>query len=246
MNLDRSALPSNARQVFSRGIFLVKALTEKAELDAEFDQSCCEVSLGPRRAALIASHGDLQIISRGGAWRVQKIPLGEAAKLLAFLESGSLSEGAGRTFRRRSSDGVVIDVPGDLSLWKFERWLIAGVFGGGDDVRSLLDFLRAQEMYGLVCFLLGESAHHQSVADLAVRYGVSASHFRRLCRQALGCGLKRELRRWRAATAVLEVVEGGESMTDIAMSNGFSSSSHFSTEIKALFGISLGQFRRRA
>jgi AraC-like DNA-binding protein len=74
---------------------------------------------------------------------------------------------------------------------------------------------------------------------------VSESHFRRLCRRALGRGLKRELRQWRAANAVLDVVESRDSMTDVAISNGFASSSHFSREIRDLFGISPCQFRRR-
>ena len=36
-----------------------------------------------------------------------------------------------------------------------------------------------------------------SITELAQRYGVSVSHFRRLCRQALGSAAKPALRGWR-------------------------------------------------
>ena len=238
-------LPDRYYMFSGAGILLVGAVADCAELEVTSNRSLRGFSLCPQRSALIASRGSLQIVSRAGAWRFQKIPLFETVKLLVFLEGAVGWNDVGRDVCLGSRDEVMIDVPGDLSLWKFECWLIARVLGEGGRFRELLDFLLGQESYGVVRFLLCERAYPQSVAALAARYGVSQTHFRRLCRQALGCGLKRELRRWRAATAVLDVVEGRDNMTGVAMSNGFSSSSHFSSEIKDLFGISLGQLKRK-
>ncbi|WP_323118005.1 helix-turn-helix domain-containing protein [Burkholderia alba] len=227
-------------------IKLLKPVTECVKLDIALSGVSREIEIDGNRSALIAGGDRIQIVSREGAWRFHDVPLFEAAKLLAFLESRADPDGGDRDHRPMTSDGAVAGAPGDLSIWKFDRWLIARVMDASPDAVPLLAFLRAQESYGLVRFLLSERASPQPVAVLAARYGVSESHFRRLCRQALGRGLKRELRQWRAAQAVLEVVEGRESMTEVAMSNGFASSSHFSREIKELFGISPCRFRRKA
>ena len=210
-------------------------------MEMDLFDSARVISVGHDRSALIASTTGAKIVSRAGAWKFQKIPLFEAAKLLAFLESCANAE----VLRGNAAGDIVIDVSSDLNIWKFEGWLIERVMCGDRSAGGMFDFLRAQESYGLVRFLLKERASVKTVAALSERYGVSESHFRRLCRRALGRGLKRELRQWRAASAVLDVVESRDSMTDVAMSNGFASSSHFSREIKDLFGISPCQFRRR-
>ncbi|AOJ73545.1 MULTISPECIES: helix-turn-helix domain-containing protein [Burkholderia] len=243
---DCVAVSQGKSRLFSGpAIKLIKPVTECARLDAIFGDESCVVSIDLFRSALVVIPGDMKIISREGAWRFHEVPVFESAKLLAFLESCAKSDCGGREDWSGVSGGAVIYAPSDLSIWKFDRWLIAHVMGAERDADPLLAFLRAQESYGLVRFLLRERTKAQPVAVLAARYGVSESHFRRLCRRALGRGLKRELRQWRAAQAVLEIVESRESMTEVAMSNGFASSSHFSREIKDLFGISPCQFRRR-
>ncbi|MBM5594421.1 helix-turn-helix domain-containing protein [Burkholderia pseudomallei] len=237
--------PGKSRSFAGPAIRLVRPVTEIAKLDVSFGTMSHAVSIDKNKSALVIGIGQFKIASREGAWRFHDVPLFEAAKLLAFLESCGAPDGAGREYRAGAPDGAVIDAPGDLSIWKFDRWLIARVMGAPHGADPLFAFLRAQESYGLVRFLLRERANPQPIAALAARYGVSEPHFRRLCRQALGRGLKRELRQWRAAQAVLEVVESRDSMTEVAMSNGFASSSHFSREIKDLFGISPCRFRRR-
>ncbi|MGL6148964.1 MAG: helix-turn-helix domain-containing protein, partial [Plesiomonas sp.] len=64
------------------------------------------------------------------------------------------------------------------------------------------------------------------------------SHFRRLCRHALGSAAKAELRDWRMARSLLDVVEGQENLTQVAIKHGYASSSHFSNEIRELLGVS--------
>jgi AraC-like DNA-binding protein len=233
--------PGKCKTLPGPAIWLIKSVSENLLIDLEFFDSRREILLDPDRSALIARTTGVKMVSRAGAWRFQKIPLFEAAKLLAFLESYASADSPGGS----AHGDIVVSASSDLSIWKFEGWLIERVMCGDRSAGGMFDFLRSQESYGLVRFLLKERASVKTVGALSERYGVSESHFRRLCRRALGRGLKRELRQWRAASAVLDVVESRDSMTDVAMSNGFASSSHFSREIKDLFGISPCQFRRR-
>ncbi|KVM73936.1 AraC family transcriptional regulator [Burkholderia ubonensis] len=222
-----------------QAIWLIRSAGGEIRLNIEFPDSRDGVLIDSDRSLIVASSDWVKIESENGLWRFQKIPLFEAAKLLAFLETSTGTKSS----LPRSTGNVVTYASSDLNIWKFEGWLIEHVANHDLHAGGVLDFLRAQESYGLVRFLLEEGESARTVGSLGEQYGVSASHFRRLCRRALGNGLKRELRMWRAARAVLRIVESGDSMTEVAMSNGFSSSSHFSREIKDLFGISPCQFR---
>ena len=101
----------------------------------------------------------------------------------------------------------------------------------------LFSFLRATEAYWVVSFLLQQFAENKRVSDLGAQYGLSNAHFRRLCKHALGGSLKAELKRWRASSAVLRIIESEQTLTDIALDAGFASSSHLSREIKGLLGV---------
>lgn len=52
----------------------------------------------------------------------------------------------------------------------------------------------------------------------------------------MGGKVKTELCGWRVARAVLEIIEGNSDMTTIAHKYGYSSSSHFSAEVKSRLG----------
>ena len=94
-----------------------------------------------------------------------------------------------------------------------------------------------RDSYGLVRFLLEQGTRSEKLNTLAQRYGVSVSHFRRLCRQALGSAAKPALRGWRTAQALLNMSLQDGSLTDVALEFGFASSSHFSKEIRELVGF---------
>jgi AraC-like DNA-binding protein len=108
---------------------------------------------------------------------------------------------------------------------------------GDSDFAYIGAVLRSTEHYKLVRFLLTQPAS-RSLRDLSADYGLSYSHFRRLCREALGRGGKAEFQYWRNVRALLDMVDGGGSLTDVALRQGFSSSSHFSDAMKGQFGIS--------
>ena len=116
-----------------------------------------------------------------------------------------------------------------------EHWLTLEIMQGNDN--ALVHHLRRLEAYRLIAYLLqapGTSAH---LNELCVRYGLSYSHFRRLCHRALGCPVKPQLREWRAARTMLDLMITEYPVLAIALENGYASASHISKEIKQLFGI---------
>ncbi|RWA50977.1 hypothetical protein AU476_26675 [Cupriavidus sp. UYMSc13B] len=237
--------PGECKSLCGPSIWLMKPVADGTSTEVVIGGRIYNIMIATGRSTLIASTTGVKIVSREGAWEFQEIPIREAAKLLVFLECDREESAYPTAAGEKRWREPVIDATGDLNVRNFERWLIGRAVKRDPADAPLFDFLRAQETYGLVRFLLKEHNAITSIAKLSQRYGVSESHFRRLCRQALGKGLKRELRQWRAAMAVLDVVESGESLTQVASSHGFSSSSHFSREIRDLFGFSPSQVRRR-
>lgn len=118
-----------------------------------------------------------------------------------------------------------------------ERWYIEQAMSASPAYHAFAGMLRHTESYGLVRFLLEQGTRSEKLTDLAQRYGVSVSHFRRLCRQALGSAAKPALRSWRTAQALLNMSLRDCSLTDVALEFGFASSSHFSREIRELVGF---------
>lgn len=119
-----------------------------------------------------------------------------------------------------------------------ERWYVEQALRDDVSYRRFASLLRHNESYGLVRFLLEQGTHSEKLITLARRYGVSVSHFRRLCHQALGTAAKPALRGWRTAQALLNMSLEDSSLTDVALEFGFASSSHFSKEIRDLVGYS--------
>lgn len=192
-------------------------------------------------ATLIANVEKSRMMSRDGPWRYQRVSIDSAMKLCAFLDQSTGVDFSGGS----ASQSAIVRIEDDIGAKNIERWLISAVLERDPSVELLLALIRTLEPYRLVRFLLREHAQAKTVATLGERYGLSKSHFNRLCRQVLGNGVKHELRLWRAAEAMLDVFDRREAMTTIAYGHGFSSPSHFSREIKQLFGISPRRFHVR-
>ena len=120
---------------------------------------------------------------------------------------------------------------------ELESWYLTLALKGRSAYHAFACQLRRGENYQLLGFLLEQGSSSEKLQDLACRYGVSVSHFRRLCHQALGGTAKSELREWRSAQALLAMAEGADSLTDVALEFGYASSSHFSKEIRELLGV---------
>ena len=169
-----------------------------------------------------------------GEARILSISMNHLVKLQAFVD-----QAAAHTAPSSSPSMASLPVPLEsLSNDKaVERWYIEQALCHADALVGFANLLRRSESYRLVCFLLDQSAASEKLLSLARRYGVSISHFRRLCHQALGGAAKPKMREWRTAQALLAMARGKQSLTDIALEFGFASSSHFSKEIRELVGV---------
>ncbi|WP_080410655.1 helix-turn-helix domain-containing protein [Burkholderia ubonensis] len=223
-------------RVFKRpAVLIIRPVASDVSLEfAALRERAYTASVDEASSLIVAGTHRFEVRATKGAWRYQRIPLSPLAKLLAFLEGGFPMLSA-------QSDRATIslfEAPGALNAGRIERWMVERAIECDGRVVTLFDLLRSDESYSLVRFLLSERQNFKSVTELSCQYGVSESHFRRLCRRALGTNLKSELRRWRAASAILGIVDGHESLTNIAICSGYASSSHLSKEIKDFLGIS--------
>ncbi len=123
---------------------------------------------------------------------------------------------------------------------ELKKWLMYNNLKKEKTIQQLLNFIRKSEEYQLVSFLLKNTIGNNTIPikNLCRTYGLSYSHFRRLCYKALGGPVKEELEKWKVMNAYLDCVEDKDSLTFHAINNGFSSSSHFSNAIKKFIGYS--------
>ncbi|PRC93855.1 helix-turn-helix domain-containing protein [Solimicrobium silvestre] len=164
------------------------------------------------------------------------------AKLQAFIDNAlGISVGApatascpGATAATAVSLSALSAVGGSQLTANFLRMAIDGT----PEYCRIAASLRRTEAYSMVSFLLQEG-QGEKVRSLSARYGISAGHFRRIFRAALGGSPKSALNDWRLATAILALVERQQSVTEVAMAHGFASPSHFSSEVKKSLGQSL-------
>ncbi|KVN41178.1 hypothetical protein WJ64_32685 [Burkholderia ubonensis] len=179
----------------------------------------------------------LSLRVRGGSASCRSLRPAAISKLLAFIDAArdDLSE-SGR--KRMRVGSIAVDDPAVFDTQRgVEYWFLQQALERSPCFARLEAFLRGTESYWLVRFLLAQSASGDSLRALGTRYGVSASHFRRLCHSALGNSAKSELRDWRMARSMLDVVESQSSLTEVALAHGYASLSHFSSEIRNLLGI---------
>ncbi|EFC4873405.1 hypothetical protein [Escherichia coli] len=115
-----------------------------------------------------------------------------------------------------------------------------------DDLKPVLALLRCTEGYNLVRFLYKKSSKDITLTliELGKQYGLSYSHFRRLCKQALCGHVKTNICNWRMAKTILECIENKDDITTAALRNGYASSSHFSHEVKIKMGFSLRNLKK--
>jgi len=189
--------------------------------------------LAPGWQGLLVLRPGLQVLS-GSAW---VLPLSQTNlfKLQLFIDQGGVPE-----VRPAPGEPWAVLSEGlgqGRAAPALESWYLTLALQGDAAYQTFARHLRSSEHYQLLGFLLEQGSGREKLQDLAGRYGVSVSHFRRLCRQALGGAAKSELRVWRTARALLSMAEGAASLTDVALEFGYASSSHFSKEIRELVGI---------
>lgn len=193
------------------------------------------LSLPAGSSQLLACH-NLKLTAASGAASFTRLDLGRVCKLMAFLDQ-TVAE-IERPNRIDAHVALACPPACSQDMAVLEAWLIGQVLAGGQSVQAFSGFLRRMEHYWLVRYLLVESTQQKNISDMGEEYGLSYSHFRRICKLVLGNSLKSELQSWRAARSLLDVIIHRESMTKVALRNGYASSSHFSHEIKKRFGQS--------
>jgi len=199
----------------------------------EHRESSALLRLAPGWQGLLVLRPGLQVVS-GSAW---VLPMSQMSlfKLQFFIDQGG--EPGMRPVRSEPWAVLSEDRSQGRAAPGLESWYLTLALQGDEAYRAFASHLRSSESYQLLGFLLEQGSGREKLQDLAGRYGVSVSHFRRLCRQALGGAAKSELRGWRTARALLSMAEGAASLTDVALEFGFASSSHFSKEIRELVGV---------
>ncbi len=89
-----------------------------------------------------------------------------------------------------------------------------------------------------------ELASDLSLATLCKELGMSRTHFMRLFRNSVGTSPHRYVMGKRIERAHALIVEGRDSLTEIALSTGFSSQSHLHRIYREAYGITPGTARR--
>jgi AraC-like DNA-binding protein len=182
---------------------------------------------------LIAVADALKVDS--GSVRITALSTAPLIKLQAFVDTST----ALRERQPNDLPWATLPVPWEIiqSDQALEHWYLRQMLAGESAYQAFASVLRRSESYAIVRFLLEQGTHSEKLTSLAERYGVSVSHFRRLCRLALGSSTKPALRGWRTAQALLSMSLEGGSLTHVAMAFGFASSSHFSREVRELVGF---------
>ncbi|MEQ4924309.1 helix-turn-helix domain-containing protein [Proteus hauseri] len=190
-----------------------------------------------------AKNSDVVFQFENNSWKIEKRSFFICARLLAFIDYA-------RDFSKMTAIGSEFDINQQIFYIEnidksLEYVLISEALKKESQLEPLFVTIRHSESYWLILHLISYLDEKKSnIAQIGERYGVSGTHFRRLCKRYLGnCG-KSQLRSWRAASSILTTLSTDESLTQIAVDNGFSSASHFSNEIKLLFGITPTEFRR--
>lgn len=232
-----TACSAGPLQAKGRTLWLLRAQDGHTPLTIE--TATGRLTLAPAPAThLVGLSRNARIHLLNDSAEMYDIGVSSLVKLIAFIDF-SMSGCAPATppSIRRSATAFFIDGFSAPSCPLIQREFIGRLVEGDPQDAPLFNFLRATEAYWVVSFLLQQFAENKRVSDLGAQYGLSNAHFRRLCKHALGGSLKAELKRWRAASAVLRIIESEQTLTDIALDAGFASSSHLSREIKGLLGV---------
>jgi AraC family transcriptional regulator len=83
-----------------------------------------------------------------------------------------------------------------------------------------------------------------TLAELAKVAGFSLSHFKPLFRQSVGLPVHRFVLERRVARASERLLEGGKSMTEIALETGFTHASHMARCMRRVLGVTPAQIKR--
>lgn len=207
---------------------------------------------------IVLSTLDNMEIAFRGDWMVEILSMSQATTLFSFLDYQAKSRSVNTEARvGETNTSLLMHTERNLAILVDDEckslmgMLIFTLLKPQDRrLENLFSFVRNVESYWIAHFLLSqvmnedkESDSHK-IGNASKIYGVSESYFRKLCHHAFTRGPKKQLRLWRAAHSALQLIEKDHSIAAIAGNNGYASSSHFSSEIKSLFGITPREFKK--
>lgn len=129
--------------------------------------------------------------------------------------------------------GPIVEALADEdALSPIHRRKIADAFGLSLSRRGSPD----RRISSAASMILADPGRSHSAADIARSVGLSESRLRHVFRETQGVSLRR-FRMWARMGAGLSLIGAGANLTRAAHEAGFSSSAHFSTAYRNLFGL---------
>lgn len=186
----------------------------------------------PGKAHLLAT-GERALRLHGTGFQALPLP-GFLIRLLAFHDHAMDLQ---RSLVGDKRQPALLAIDGDLKEPEAaQRWVMGQLLEGRPVFHDVAARWARREAYQLVRFVLENP--DDGVQQLADRYGLSVAQFRRIGRKAFGRSLKEQLRLLRARRVLHRYADTGHTFTRLSSDFGFSSPSHFCSEIKSLLGRS--------
>lgn len=248
---------NNENVLLNNGVLFARPLESDADMSL---LSSGEHDGGLRAIAqpIVLSTLDSMTITFSGMWVIEQLTMSQATTLFSFLDyQAKYRSVSAERYDLEKNSALLMHTDRNLAILVEKEYnslmgmLISTLLTPQEhQLGSLFSFIRNVESYWIAHFLLSQVMNEDKESDrhkiynASKIYGVSESYFRKLCHHAFTRGPKKQLRLWRAAHSALQLIEKDNSISAIAGNNGYASSSHFSSEIKSLFGITPREFKK--
>ncbi|WP_230350794.1 helix-turn-helix domain-containing protein [Lelliottia sp. WAP21] len=222
-------------EINSENLLLIKASAAEQPLVAE-----CIMKAGARYCITGLNDNIMSIVFTDHLCRLSlpesvqhiSLPVHPLCEIMAFLDESQQVPG--------ESDKEFLLNINIASCDELIYWFVCSYLMGNsrDDYQGLLENIRKQESYFLTGYLIKNRCSTEKINSLCQHYGLSYSYFRKISKKYLGVSAKTKMSEWRLAQTILDILEGEDTITDIAMKNGYASSAHVCSTFKSVLGIS--------
>lgn len=181
---------------------------------------------------LLASTRGIMLSCGNASLKWAVLPVEWLAKLQFFIDKCEINS------HEERYDFAAINIPCQVLETRslLEQWFIQSSLIGEPEQGQLAGVLRRMEAYNLVKFVFDHRACSK-LSEMREEYGLSETHFRALGKKILGCGVKCEIRKWRAMQAMFDLIDRDASHEDVALRHKYDSGSHLSRDVKKLIGV---------
>lgn len=168
--------------------------------------------------------------------------IAEGPMAFLYLDAASRDLQNIRACCRRPGHGADFDLEGEMALAARLSGVARGAVSWADARAELDALLRPQRaavdrrVRQALARMHAAPAARPSLSELAATAGLSTSRFIHLFKAATGVPLRR-YKVWLAVGAAMRELSGGANLTQAALGAGFSSSAHFSSAFRDMFGM---------